>query len=91
MMKSGGIVTEAGIEVVMPGEGGSEVLTVARRVSLRGPKTGEAVVRVEAAGVYFAEVQMLKGRYFNQPKFPVVPGYDLVGTVEESVRASTTR
>ena len=83
MMKTRGIVTEAGIEVVMPGEGGSEVLTVARRVSLRGPKTGEAVVRVEAAGVSFAEVQMLKGRYFNQPKFPVVPGYDLVGTVEE--------
>ncbi len=83
MMKTRGIVTEAGIEVVMPGEGGSEVLTVARRASLRGPKTGEAVVRVEAAGVSFAEVQMLKGRYFNQPKFPVVPGYDLVGTVEE--------
>jgi NADPH:quinone reductase-like Zn-dependent oxidoreductase len=41
------------------------------------------MVRVEAAGISFAEVQMLKGRYFNQPKFPFVPGYDLVGKVED--------
>jgi NADPH:quinone reductase-like Zn-dependent oxidoreductase len=41
------------------------------------------VVKVEAAGVSFAEVQMLKGRYFGQPKYPFVPGYDLVGEVEE--------
>ena len=73
---------EAGMEVVMPHGGGPGVLEVARRESTR-PKVGEAVVRVEAAGVSFAEVQMLKGRYFNQPKFPFVPGYDLVGTVEE--------
>ena len=47
------------------------------------PAPNQAVVRVEAAGVSFAEVQMLKGRYFSQPKFPFVPGYDLVGEVEE--------
>lgn len=72
-----------GIKIVMPREGGPEVLTVVRRGALRGSKAGEAIVRVEAAGVSFAEVQMLKGRYFGQPKFLVVPGYDLVGTVEE--------
>ncbi len=83
MAKTGKTGAEAGIEIVMPREGGPEVLTVVRRGALRGPKAGEAVVRVEAAGVSFAEVQMLRGRYFNQPKFPVVPGYDLVGTVEE--------
>ena len=69
-------------EVVMPREGTPDVLVVARRRTSGGPKAGEAVVRVEAAGVSFAEVQMLKGRYFNQPKFPFVPGYDLVGIVE---------
>jgi NADPH:quinone reductase-like Zn-dependent oxidoreductase len=26
---------------------------------------------------------MLKGRYFSQPRFPFVPGYDLVGRVEK--------
>jgi NADPH:quinone reductase-like Zn-dependent oxidoreductase len=74
--------TATGTEVVMPREGAPEVLVVARRRTSGGPKAGEAVVRVEAAGVSFAEVQMLKGRYFNQPKFPFVPGYDLVGIVE---------
>src|SRR5918999_1325933 len=69
-------------EIVMPREGGPEVL----RVGGRGrpiPAPNQAVVRVEAAGVSFAEVQMLKGRYFMQPKFPFVPGYDLVGRVVE--------
>jgi len=69
-------------EVVMPREGAPDVLVVARRRTEGGPKAGEAVVRVEAAGVSFAEVQMLKGRYYNQPRFPFVPGYDLVGIVE---------
>lgn len=71
-----------GTEVVMPYEGGPEVLEVRRR-ELSGPGPGQVMVRVEAAGVSFAEVQMLRGRYFSQPKFPFVPGYDLVGTVEE--------
>jgi NADPH:quinone reductase-like Zn-dependent oxidoreductase len=68
-------------EIVMPEQGGPEVLRVYRR-ELPGLASGQAMVRVEAAGVSFAEVQMLKGRYFNQPKFPFVPGYDLVGIVE---------
>ncbi len=65
------------IEIMMPHEGGPEVLEVLRREPAR-PAAGEALVRVEATGVSFAEVQMLRGRYFNQPKFPFVPGYDLV-------------
>jgi 2-desacetyl-2-hydroxyethyl bacteriochlorophyllide A dehydrogenase len=78
--------TEAGTatrtEIVMPREGGPEVLQAHRR-DLPSPEPGQVTVRVEAAGVSFAEVQMLKGRYFGQPKFPFVPGYDLVGEVEE--------
>jgi NADPH:quinone reductase-like Zn-dependent oxidoreductase len=69
-------------EIVMPREGGPEVLEAHRR-DLASPGAGQVTVRVEAAGVSFAEVQMLKGRYFGQPKFPFVPGYDLVGEVEE--------
>ncbi|WP_262391450.1 medium chain dehydrogenase/reductase family protein [Nocardiopsis sp. CNR-923] len=37
---------------------------------------------MEATGVSFAEQQMRRGKYFDQPPFPFVPGYDLVGTVE---------
>jgi NADPH:quinone reductase-like Zn-dependent oxidoreductase len=69
-------------EITMPHEGGPEVLEVLRREPPR-PAAGEVLVRVEATGVSFAEVQMLRGRYFNQPRFPFVPGYDLVGTVTE--------
>jgi len=68
-------------EIVMPREGGPEVLEVHRQ-HLPSPEPGQITVRVEAAGVAFSEVQMLKGRYFGQPKFPFVPGYDLVGQVE---------
>ena len=30
----------------------------------------------------FAEQQMRRGKYYDQPKFPFVPGYDLVGVDE---------
>ncbi len=43
--------------------------------------TGQVRVRVEATGVSFAEQQMRRGKYYDQPAFPFVPGYDLVGTV----------
>jgi NADPH:quinone reductase-like Zn-dependent oxidoreductase len=36
---------------------------------------------MEATGVSFAEQQMRRGRYWDQPPYPFVPGYDLVGTV----------
>ena len=39
-------------------------------------------MRVEATGVSFAEQQMRRGKYYDQPPFPFVPGYDLVGVVE---------
>jgi NADPH2:quinone reductase len=39
---------------------------------------------VEATGVSFAEQQMRRGKYYDQPPFPFVPGYDLVGIVERS-------
>lgn len=70
-----------GTRIEMPHEGDADVLKILRTDGPHPPARGEVTVRVEAAGVSFAEVQMLRGRYFNQPKFPFVPGYDLVGTV----------
>ena len=40
------------------------------------------MVRVESTAVSFAESAMRRGRYYGQPAFPFVPGYDLVGVVE---------
>ncbi|NYH53158.1 MULTISPECIES: medium chain dehydrogenase/reductase family protein [Nocardiopsis] len=71
------------VEVVLPGVVAADGLEVRRR-PLDPPGRGQALVRMEATGVSFAEQQMRRGKYFDQPPFPFVPGYDLVGTVEEA-------
>ncbi|MEU9187261.1 medium chain dehydrogenase/reductase family protein [Streptomyces sp. NPDC048484] len=68
------------IEVVLPGKVEPEGLRIRQGgVPAAGP--GQVVIRMEATGVSFAEQQMRRGRYYDQPAFPFVPGYDLVGTV----------
>ncbi|WP_427924824.1 medium chain dehydrogenase/reductase family protein [Streptomyces sp. cg40] len=75
--------TDALVEVVLPGKVEPEGLEVRRgAVPVAGP--GQVVIRMEATGVSFAEQQMRRGRYYDQPPFPFVPGYDLVGTVEST-------
>ncbi len=68
-------------EIVLPGVVEPEQLQVTHRPRPQ-PGAGQALVRMEATGVSFAEQQMRRGRYYDQPPFPFVPGYDLVGTVE---------
>ncbi|MBF6574218.1 medium chain dehydrogenase/reductase family protein [Nocardia farcinica] len=67
-------------EIVLPGRVEPDGLLVTRR-ELPAPGPGQALVRVEASGVSFAEQQMRRGKYYDQPPFPFVPGYDLVGIV----------
>lgn len=74
--------TTVATEIVLPGKVEPEGLVVSRR-ELAAPGAGQALVRVEASGVSFAEQQMRRGKYYDQPAFPFVPGYDLVGTVLE--------
>ncbi|GLZ33830.1 NADPH:quinone reductase [Lentzea sp. NBRC 105346] len=73
------------VEVVLPGVVEPEGLQVNRK-ELPVPGPGQVRVRVEATGVSFAEQQMRRGRYYDQPPFPFVPGYDLVGVVETTGR-----
>src|SRR3712207_7679271 len=68
-------------EVELPGIGEPESLRLRTR-DLLPPGPGQAVVRMEASGVSFAEQQMRRGKYYDQPPFQFVPGYDLVGIVE---------
>jgi NADPH:quinone reductase-like Zn-dependent oxidoreductase len=68
-------------EIVLPSVEEPEVLQVRVR-DLPAPTAGQALVRVMASGVSFAEQQMRRGKYYDQPPFPFVPGYDLVGVVE---------
>jgi NADPH:quinone reductase-like Zn-dependent oxidoreductase len=67
-------------QVVLPGVVEPSGLQVRQR-TLAPPAAGEVLVKVEAAGVSFAEQGMRRNRYPGQPKFPFVPGYDLVGVV----------
>ncbi|MFJ6129190.1 medium chain dehydrogenase/reductase family protein [Streptomyces griseoviridis] len=76
--------TEGLIEVVLPGTVEPEGLQIRRGGTVPTPGRGQVVVRMEATGVSFAEQQMRRGRYYDQPPFPFVPGYDLVGTVAEA-------
>jgi NADPH:quinone reductase-like Zn-dependent oxidoreductase len=74
-------------EIELPGIGEPETLRVrTRELPAAGPD--QAVVRVEASGVSFAEQQMRRGKYYDQPKFPFVPGYDLVGVDESGARVA---
>ncbi len=73
--------TVTATEVVLPGKVAPTGLRLTRR-SLPAPTAGQALVRVEATAVSFAESAMRRGRYYGQPAFPFVPGYDLAGVVE---------
>lgn len=73
-------MTQLITEIVLPGVVEPEGLLVTTR-ELPAPGAGQARLTVEATGVSFAEQGMRRGRYYDQPPFPFVPGYDLVGTV----------
>ncbi|GAA3607662.1 medium chain dehydrogenase/reductase family protein [Kineosporia mesophila] len=72
--------TVTATEILLPGPVEPEGLLVRSR-ELPQPGTGQVVLRMEATGVSFAEQQMRRGKYYDQPAFPFVPGYDVVGTV----------
>ncbi|WP_083751714.1 medium chain dehydrogenase/reductase family protein [Saccharothrix sp. ALI-22-I] len=72
--------TEQVLEIVLPGAVEPDGLELRHR-ERPVPGSGQALVRVEATGVSFAEQQMRRAKYYDQPAFPFVPGYDLVGTV----------
>jgi len=48
------------------------------------PRAGEALVRVRAAGVNFADVSARLGFYPDAPPFPCVVGYEVAGVVEQA-------
>ncbi|GGM05598.1 NADPH:quinone reductase [Streptomyces fumigatiscleroticus] len=73
-------ITTTAIEIVLPGKVEPEGLELRTR-EVPAPGKGQVVLRMEATGVSFAEQQMRRGKYYDQPPFPFVPGYDLIGTV----------
>ena len=68
-------------QVWIPRAGAPEVLEV-REARDPLPAAGEIRVRVEAAGVNFADIMGRLGIYPDLPKMPVVPGYEVAGCVD---------
>src|SRR6266851_1712061 len=68
-----------------PGPGSLEV----RTTDIPEPSTGEARIKVEAAGVSYGDLLFQRGVVPGGPKPPFTPGCDLTGVVE-SVGAGVT-
>ncbi len=58
---------------------GPAVLTTGERPL---PAKGQALVRVHACGLNFADILMAKGTYQVKPDLPFVPGMEIAGVVE---------
>lgn len=69
-------------QVVTTKNGGVEVLRVEEKPDPH-PKAGEAVIRVRAAGLNFADILARQGLYPDAPPKPCVMGYEVAGVVEE--------
>nr|WP_216364730.1 alcohol dehydrogenase catalytic domain-containing protein [Rhodanobacter glycinis] len=67
-------------EIVLPGIVAPSGLQI-RQATRPVPAANQVLLQMEATGVSFAEKAMRRGRYPGQPRFPFVPGYDVVGTV----------
>ena len=61
--------------------GGAEALTCVE-LPVEAPGPGQLRVRVRAAGVGATDLMVLGGKYRFAPKLPVVPGYEIAGTVD---------
>ena len=53
------------------------------------PKPGEALVRVHAVGVGFADLMQRMGVYPGTPKPPFVPGFEVAGVIERGPESSS--
>src|SRR5215471_20581783 len=67
--------------IVVERYGPPEVLEV-RESPEPTPKSGEALVRVHAVGVGFADLMQRMGIYPGTPKPPFVPGLEVAGVIE---------
>jgi NADPH:quinone reductase-like Zn-dependent oxidoreductase len=68
------------LEVHVPRHGPAEVLQPLER-TLPPPQSGEVRVKIEAAGVAYADIVMRRGLYPGA-RAPITPGYDFVGKIE---------
>ncbi len=51
-------------------------------ISVPEPKQGEVLIRVQAGGVNFGDIQLRKNQYIYTPTLPFTPGFEVAGTIE---------
>ena len=68
------------IEIILPSIVEPNGLLIQER-NLENPNKDEVILKMEATGISFAEKAMRRDQYPGIPKFPFVPGYDVVGIV----------
>lgn len=71
--------------IVVTRQGGPEVMQL-QEVAEPAPRAGEVVVKVEAAGINFADGMMAAGLYPSGPQPPFTPGLEFAGTIEGTGR-----
>jgi synaptic vesicle membrane protein VAT-1 len=69
-------------QIWIPKPGPPEVLEL-REAPDPSPQTGQVRIRVEAAGVNFADILGRLGIYPDLPKMPVVVGYEVAGQIDQ--------
>ncbi|MEM6678456.1 MAG: NADPH:quinone oxidoreductase family protein [Pseudomonadota bacterium] len=55
---------------------------VADEIALPEPGRGQALIRIAAVGVNFADTLMVSGTYQEKPALPFAPGLEIAGTIE---------
>lgn len=68
--------------IVYAAPGGPEVIHLERTPTPR-PAEGQALIRVAAAGVNFADIARRYNRYLEPTAFPYTPGSEIVGEIVE--------
>ncbi len=68
--------------VIVNAKGGAEVVEIID-VDMLEPNQNEVRVKVQAAGLAFADIMARKGSYPSIPPYPYTPGYDVVGVVDK--------
>jgi NADPH:quinone reductase-like Zn-dependent oxidoreductase len=63
--------------------GGPEVIQI-REAADPEPQPGEVRIRVERAGINFADIMARMGMYPDAPKLPAVVGYEVAGTIDKT-------
>lgn len=69
--------------VVCPAWGGPDILQISELPS-PAAREGHVRVAVEAAGVNFADILMVAGKYQENPPLPFVPGFEVAGRAMEA-------